>query len=114
MSCCRRYDIGSIIQTGPVGYTCEVFPRSGGTGRRICEMTLRDLKLMLFETRVDTSVMFTQSLFAFQHENILRCYEFFRTASLYCPIYEYCEGGTLMDLFDERKRLARRGGKSLG
>ena len=43
----------------------------------------------------------------------LRCYGFHKTTSLYCEIREYCEGGTLADLMEDRKRSSRFGGKQM-
>jgi serine/threonine protein kinase len=104
--------MGSILKNSPYGYTCFVTPRKGDP-KRVCELTIRDLKTTLYESTIDTRSMYEENLLAFQHDGIARCYGFYKTSSLYCEIREYCEGGTLADLMEDRKRSSRFGGKQM-
>jgi hypothetical protein len=76
----ESYDHGSIVRNGPTGYTCVVL-RNGCAFKRVCEITIRNLRLKLYDTKVDTCAMYKESLFPLQHDNILRCYDFFQTES---------------------------------
>ena len=68
----ENYDMGSILKNSPYGYTCFVTPRKGDP-KRVCELTIRDLKTTLYESTIDTRSMYEENLLALQHNGIARC-----------------------------------------
>ena len=107
----EKYGVGSIVKNSCVGYTCLVFPREGSARNQVCEMTLRNINAMFFDRRVDTREMYKENVLSISHANIVRSYGFYQTASMYCAIHDYCQGGNLSDLAEDRKRSIRFGGK---
>lgn len=59
----------------------------------------------LDQTRIDKFVMELEISSKMEHENIVKCYEIFKTSSDWSIVSEYCNYGTFSDLISELNKL---------
>merc|ERR1719487_3001407 len=108
-----HYELATIVHRGIAGYTSLIISRNPTPRKEVVELTLRDVTQTLYECTVDTTAMFSVPLDELSHKNLLAYSRLFVTPSLYAAVSAYCEGGSLADFLEERKRCVRFGGKNL-